>query len=186
MSPVSPFVYAAEHWFQFMPAAKLHVLRSLTMRNRYSLSYDHLSSLCDEKGDTEKAKRPWDFLPSGHKIGKPEPVFKEMKDEDVEFFRQKFAGSQSDRIEKVEAEAKIAEKLKSTKISEGNAKKQKVKSIGAAKPKPSEAEISVSRLDIRVGLIKKVQKHPDADIRVGFGVKIKLHMLINRYSVSQW
>ncbi|ONK66921.1 uncharacterized protein A4U43_C06F13490 [Asparagus officinalis] len=110
-----------------MPAAKLHVLRSLAMRNIYS----------------------W-------------------KDEDVEFFRQKFAGSQSDRIEKVEAEAKIAEKLKSTKISEGNAKKQKVKSIGAAKPKPSEAEISVSRLDIRVGLIKKVQKHPDADIRLPY------------------
>ncbi|XP_020266926.1 probable methionine--tRNA ligase [Asparagus officinalis] len=141
----------------FMPSFAVEVLRQL------SLSADAHISLCDEKGDTEKAKRPWDFLPSGHKIGKPEPVFKEMKDEDVEFFRQKFAGSQSDRIEKAEAEAKIAEKLKSTKISEGNAKKQKVKSIGAAKPKPSEAEISVSRLDIRVGLIKKVQKHPDAD-----------------------
>ena len=37
------------------------------------------------------------------------------------------------------------------------------KPAAEAKPKTTEAEISVSRLDIRVGLIKKVQKHPDAD-----------------------
>lgn len=43
------------------------------------------------------------------------------------------------------------------------AKKQKAKSGSTTKPKATESEISVSRLDIRVGLIKKVQKHPDAD-----------------------
>lgn len=43
------------------------------------------------------------------------------------------------------------------------AKKQKAKSRGTTKPKDTDMEISVSRLDIRVGLIKKVQKHPDAD-----------------------
>ena len=41
-----------------------------------------------------------------------------QKDEDVEFFREKFAGSQADRIVKAEAEAKkIAEQLKKTKVS---------------------------------------------------------------------
>lgn len=40
-----------------------------------------------------------------------------QKDEEVEFFRKKFAGSQADRLAKAEAEAKnIAEKLKETKI----------------------------------------------------------------------
>ena len=41
-----------------------------------------------------------------------------QKDEEVELFREKFAGSQADRIVRAEAEAeKIAEKLKKTKVS---------------------------------------------------------------------
>lgn len=34
--------------------------------------------LSDEKGDIERARRPWEFLPAGHKIGTPEPLFKEL------------------------------------------------------------------------------------------------------------
>lgn len=45
----------------------------------------------------------------------------------------------------------------------GNAKKQQNKPSGNTKAKTAETEISVSKLDVRVGLIKKVQKHPDAD-----------------------
>ncbi|KAG6513541.1 hypothetical protein ZIOFF_023873 [Zingiber officinale] len=45
----------------------------------------------------------------------------------------------------------------------GNSKKQHNKPSGSTKTKSAETEIPVSRLDIRVGLIKKVQKHPDAD-----------------------
>lgn len=41
-----------------------------------------------------------------------------QKDEDVGFFREKFAGSQADRAVQAEAEAKrLAEHLKKTKIS---------------------------------------------------------------------
>jgi len=36
------------------------------------------ASLCDEKGDMDRAKRPWEILPAGHKIGTPEPLFKEL------------------------------------------------------------------------------------------------------------
>ncbi|KAF5798349.1 putative methionine--tRNA ligase [Helianthus annuus] len=44
------------------------------------------------------------------------PLFKELKDEEVEFFRAKFAGSQADRAIKAEAEAnKIAEQMKNSK-----------------------------------------------------------------------
>lgn len=34
--------------------------------------------LCDEKGDIERAKRPWEIVPAGHRIGTPEPLFKEL------------------------------------------------------------------------------------------------------------
>ncbi|KAL6977678.1 methionine--tRNA ligase [Sarracenia purpurea var. burkii] len=41
-----------------------------------------------------------------------------QKDEEVEIFRQKFAGSQADRVLKAEAEAKeLVEKLKETEVS---------------------------------------------------------------------
>lgn len=41
-----------------------------------------------------------------------------QKDEEVEFFRNKFAGSQADRIIRAQAEAaKIADQLKKTKVS---------------------------------------------------------------------
>ncbi|KAA8548386.1 hypothetical protein F0562_000070 [Nyssa sinensis] len=144
----------------FMPSFSLEVLKQLNLPPETQVS------LSDEKGDIGKASRPWEFLRAGHKIGMPEPLFKELKDEEMEFFREKFAGSQADRIVKAEAEAKkIAEQLKQTKVSDGSSKKQRpAKSAAVAKPKASvEAEVSISRLDIRVGLITKAQKHPDAD-----------------------
>ncbi|CAL9096117.1 unnamed protein product [Musa acuminata var. zebrina] len=142
----------------FMPSFSIEVLRQLNLSPKTSLSF------CNEKGETDDKKKPWNFLPSGHRISKPEPLFKELKDEDVEDFRMRFAGSQADRKVKAEADAKkIAEQLKSTNITEANAKKQQCKPEGSPKAKPTETEIPITKLDIRVGLIKKVQKHPDAD-----------------------
>ncbi|KAJ6290053.1 hypothetical protein OIU78_025882 [Salix suchowensis] len=162
----------------FMPSFSVEVFKQLNLPLEQA-------SLCDEKGDMDRAKRPWDILPAGHKIGTPEPLFKDLKDEEVEDYRRRFAGSQADRLEREEAEkaAKLAEQLKkkasglSIKIG-GNAKlvlnglisvvggrkQQAKKPASEAKSKGSvEPEISITRLDIRVGLIKKVQKHPDAD-----------------------
>lgn len=90
-----------------------------------------------------------------------------QKDEEVEFYREKFAGSQADRNLKAEAEAKkITDQLNKAKISDANKKKERATKPSVAKSKGSasvEAEISISRLDIRVGLITRAQKHPDAD-----------------------
>lgn len=35
-------------------------------------------SLCDEKGDVDRASRPWEIIPAGHKIGDPKPLFEEL------------------------------------------------------------------------------------------------------------
>ncbi|XP_022874192.1 probable methionine--tRNA ligase [Olea europaea var. sylvestris] len=146
----------------FMPSFSLEVLKQLDLPPETQIS------LSDEKGDIERAKKPWEIIPAGHKIGTPAPLFRVLEDKEVEFFREKFAGSQADRIVKAEAEAKkLTEKLKGTKVSDGNtSKKDRPKKSAEAKPNVSasvEAEISISRLDIRVGLITKAQKHPDAD-----------------------
>ncbi|KAL7098311.1 hypothetical protein ACP275_09G008800 [Erythranthe tilingii] len=146
----------------FMPSFSLEVLKQL------NLPVETQFSLSDEKGEVERAKRPWEILPAGHKIGTPVPLFRELKDEEVEFYREKFAGSQADRKVKADAAAKkLTDKLKEVEISDGKkAKKEKAKKSAETKTKvsaPAEAEISISRLDIRVGLITKAQKHPDAD-----------------------
>eukprot|EP01018_Ginkgo_biloba_P028836 Gb_31125 [translate_table: standard] len=146
----------------FMPSFSYKVLGQL------NLPHETLS-LCDENGDIERAKRPWDIVPAGHKIGKPEPLFSEMKDEEVNYYRQKFSGSQADRIEQANAEAaKIAEQINRTSIADGPTKKgvQSKKSETKGKNNTSavkDAVVSIARIDIRVGLITKVQKHPDAD-----------------------
>ncbi|XP_031379434.1 methionine--tRNA ligase, cytoplasmic [Punica granatum] len=151
----------------FMPSFSFEVFKQI------NLSPTGIS-LGDEAGDVDRAKRPWEIIPAGHKIGKPEPLFKELKDEEVEFLRKKYAGSQADRINRAEAEArkvaeaeaqKVAEQLKTTKVSDSKGKKQQpARSASQAKAKATpDAEISISRVNIRIGLIKKVKKHPDAD-----------------------
>ncbi|GER41039.1 methionine--tRNA ligase [Striga asiatica] len=144
----------------FMPSFSAEVLKQL------NLPLDQIS-LSEQDGVVEKSKRPWEFLLAGHKIGTPAPLFKELKDEEVEFYREKFAGSQADRIVKAEAEAKkVTEKLKEAKISDGKIGKDRPKKSSVAQAKvspPADAEVSISRLDIRVAVITKARKHPDAD-----------------------
>ncbi|XP_057456803.1 probable methionine--tRNA ligase [Lotus japonicus] len=142
----------------FIPSFTVEVFKQL------NLSTDMHLSLCDDKGDIDRVRRPWDLISVGHKIGTPKPLFRELKDEEVELYRNKFAGSQADRIIRAEAE-NVAEQLRNTNVSDGNGKKKSsAKSSNVTKNKAAaEQEITISRLDIRVGLIKKAEKHPDAD-----------------------
>ncbi|CAH9144022.1 unnamed protein product [Cuscuta epithymum] len=146
----------------FMPSFSREVCKQLNLP-------ETMLSLAAENGVIERAKKPWNILPAGHKIGTPTPLFKELKDEEVEFYREKFAGSQADRTLKLEEEEKrITEQLNKAKISDEKTKKVRSTKSAEAKSKATsaasgEVEVSIGRLDIRVGLIKKAQKHPDAD-----------------------
>ncbi|CAA7027942.1 unnamed protein product [Microthlaspi erraticum] len=137
----------------FMPSFSREVFKQLDLPPQFSLS--------DERGEVLLTSRPWEILPPSHKIGSPKPLFNELKDEEVQQYREKFAGSQADRRARdVEA---AADKLKKTKLSD--AKKQKAaKGAGASKAQPAaEREVTMARLDIRVGKILKAEKHPKAD-----------------------
>ncbi|KAM7258067.1 hypothetical protein ACFE04_013808 [Oxalis oulophora] len=74
----------------FMPSFSIEVFKQLNLpESRFSLS--------DENGDIDRARRPWEILPSGHKIGIPGRLFKELKDDEVEAYRSDYSGSQAER-----------------------------------------------------------------------------------------
>ncbi|KAB2067292.1 hypothetical protein ERO13_A09G206100v2 [Gossypium hirsutum] len=142
----------------FIPSFSVEVFKQLNLPPQAQIS------LCDEKGDIDRASRPWEIIPAGHKIGDPKPLFEELKTERVEELRQQYAGSQADRRARAEADAaKTAEQLKKTKISDSKKEKAKKSSANSKEKPTAEPEISITRLDIRVGKIIKAQKHPDAD-----------------------
>ncbi|KAH7431189.1 hypothetical protein KP509_08G035400 [Ceratopteris richardii] len=148
----------------FMPAFSRKVLEQLNL----PLS---ALSLCTEGGDLIKADKLYDFVPSGHRIGVPVPLFFELKDSDVEEYRERFAGSQTDRADRAaaaSAAAGLSKKIKQTNISDVNGEKSAKGSAPAVKRKmdgkdAKDGPVDISRLDIRVGKIIKAQKHPAAD-----------------------
>ncbi|KAM0924773.1 hypothetical protein ACQ4PT_004700 [Festuca glaucescens] len=75
----------------FMPSFSKDVLQQL------NLCLEEHISFSDERGDSNKAKTPWDLIPSNHRIGKPVPLFKALDDDAVDSFRETFAGSQAER-----------------------------------------------------------------------------------------
>ncbi|KAI3889728.1 hypothetical protein MKX03_007750 [Papaver bracteatum] len=119
----------------FMPSISVEVVKQLNLPSEIPLL------LSDENGDIDRARRPWEIVPSGHKIGTPKPLFKELKDEEVKFFKEKFAGSQADRKVKADEadERKMADQLRKMKLSD--AKKQKAQK-SAGKGKSGETTIS--------------------------------------------
>ncbi|CAF2269565.1 unnamed protein product [Brassica napus] len=135
----------------FMPSFSREVFKQLSLPLHFSLSDEGIAS------------RLWEMLPPGHRIGTPQPLFKELKDEEVQQYKDKFAGNQADRRARDVEAANMAEQLKKTKLSD--AKKQKAsKGAGTSKPQPAATlEITMARLDIRVGKILKAEKHPNAD-----------------------
>ncbi|MCO5580923.1 hypothetical protein L7F22_034796 [Adiantum nelumboides] len=128
-------------------------------------------SLCEEAGDLKKIQLLYDLVPSGHQIARPEPLFFELKDSDVDEYRERFAGSQADRADRAAvaaAAANLSMKVKQATISDANGMKLGKSSTSNAKKKSDakdskEAPVDITRLDIRVGKILTAQKHPDAD-----------------------
>ncbi|KAJ0959792.1 hypothetical protein J5N97_000520 [Dioscorea zingiberensis] len=69
----------------YMPSFSARVLEQL------NLPPESIKSLCD----VNKAKRPWEIVPDGHKIGEPKTLFTTLNGEEVESLRKKFSGSQA-------------------------------------------------------------------------------------------
>ncbi|CAI5458883.1 unnamed protein product [Closterium sp. Yama58-4] len=212
----------------FMPSFSEKVLAQLNLP---------ASSLSLTDAAAAAAFQPWGVVAAGHAIGPVEPIFREMKDDEVDAFRNRFAGSQADRTAAAAAAAAAAgggaggskagaaaaagggggkgkgkggsggaadgvakqkgegkekgekgdgaadgaadkkekkgkgekgEKAEKGEKGEKAEKGEKGKSGGGkagggAAAAAESAPVDVSRLDLRVGRIVKVDKHPDAD-----------------------
>ncbi|XP_010513503.1 PREDICTED: methionine--tRNA ligase, cytoplasmic-like [Camelina sativa] len=74
----------------FMPSVSREVFKQLNLPPQFSLS--------DEKGEVLQASRLWEILPPSHRIGTPQTLFKKLEEEEMNHYREKFAGSQADRL----------------------------------------------------------------------------------------
>lgn len=113
------------------------------------------------------------LIPAGHKIGQPAPLITDIKDEVIEGLRERFGGNQAADAERAAAAAAggaSSSKKSSSSAAAGGGKgaaaagsKGGSKGGGGKKAAEPEGPVDISRLDLRVGLIRKAWKHPDAD-----------------------
>eukprot|EP00850_Spirogloea_muscicola_P020362 SM000213S06827 [mRNA] locus=s213:191328:197704:- [translate_table: standard] len=139
----------------FMPSVSYKILLQLVLP---------MSSLSLSDFDVERASRPWEIVPLGHVIGKSSVLFTALSKDEVEALRDRFKGGQADRLADEAKTAAAALKTKGAtadKKEAPDAKKKSSTSSGGVKK--DEGPVDISRLDLRVGQIKSVQKHPDAD-----------------------
>lgn len=156
----------------YMPSFTLNLLKQMGMTE------SDVECLDDDL--VERAKRLVDLVPAGHRIGKdePKPLFRKITDAEVEDFRGRFAGSQDERKDAAGASAAASgANSGSNKKENGKPDEQKKKDgkkekatksgnksgTGGEKEKASGAAIDISRIDLRVGHIRKAWKHPDAE-----------------------
>lgn len=57
-----------------------------------NLPHPEQVSLSDEKGDLDRATRPWELVPAGHRIGEPKPLFEELVGCVLSLSVERFAG----------------------------------------------------------------------------------------------
>lgn len=156
----------------FMPSFTAKVLEQLALSTGPALTDDLVQRAADIAN----------LVPKGHPIStaEPTPLFRKITDAEVEEFRAKYAGSQAERSAAAAASGPPAAKGKGKEAkanggaaappaAKGEKKKgdEKKKADGAKedgkKPAAADAPIDISRIDLRVGLIRKAWRHPDAE-----------------------
>ena len=108
--------------------------------------------------------------PNGHPIKRPTPVFSAISEEQVALFRSKFGGVNEAAVAGAATGADattavVSSVTTTTTTTTTTTVEKKVKS--AAKPKEVKVDLSnlppFARVDLRVGIIRKVWPHPEAD-----------------------
>ncbi|KAG2489494.1 hypothetical protein HYH03_011947 [Edaphochlamys debaryana] len=149
----------------YMPSLAAKILAQL------NLPYDASVALTDDL--IAGAARPHTLVAPGHVIGTPGPLIGIIPDEKVDELRARFGGNQAADEAAAAASgpggkpgaAAAGAKGGAAKAAaaKGGAAADKGKGAGEKKAPAEEGPLDVSRLDVRVGVIKKAWKHPDAE-----------------------
>lgn len=100
-------------------------------------------------------------FPAGHQLNAAQPIFRALSSDEMDAFRAKFGSAAS--ASAASDESKTAEGGKKKGGKKKGGKKKGGGGGGKKKGPPAGAPSDVSRIDLRVGQIKRVWNHPDAD-----------------------
>jgi methionyl-tRNA synthetase len=109
------------------------------------------------------AAKPQTLVPGGHQIGKPAPLITEIRDDVIDGLRARFGGNQAEDAAAAAAAAAGGAKGGPGKKGQAAAAAAAAGKGGGKKQAAPEGPVDISRIDIRVGLITKAWRHPDAD-----------------------
>jgi methionyl-tRNA synthetase len=141
----------------FMPTMADSILRQLALPASAGRLTDGLVAACSE---------PHLLLPAGHRIGETAPLVREIREEEVAALKERFGGDQ-----KADAEAAAAaaggEAGAAAGGKKGGGKKGAAAGAAAAGAATGDDDptrpVDFSRLDVRVGVVRKAWRHPGAD-----------------------
>lgn len=100
--------------YPFMPQTSNSIRRQLNLNELNDL-IANLSLTSTLKKFPQLPEKMACFLNSGHKIGKPEPLFKRLKDDEIKLLREKFGGKKEDKPQDDKKDNKKKDKKKQTK-----------------------------------------------------------------------
>lgn len=126
------------------------------------------------------ARNPAALLSAGHQLSEiePKPLFRKIQDEEVASLRVRYSGCQGDRVEGADGtvnkqQQSVPPVAAATGMKKDNgavvkevvkeAKKPNAAAAAAGKDKDKDRAVDLSRVDLRVGVITKAWRHPDAE-----------------------
>lgn len=104
--------------------------------------YDSENLKSDEYSHPIFFEKFYNFVPEGHQIGKPEPLFKRIMEADVKIWKEKFGGVQEKKPEDAKKDKKGGKKgEKKEKVSKEKKTDAKKEAINDAQPNQTENQI---------------------------------------------
>ena len=150
----------------YMPTMADSILRQLALPASAGRLTDALIAASAE---------PHLLVPAGHAIGEPAPLVREIREEEVAALKERFGGDQRADAEAAAAAAAAGGGGEAAAGGKKGGKKAAAPAPGGGDDDPSRP-VDFSRLDVRVGVIKRAWRHPGADalyveeVDVGDGV----------------
>jgi len=132
---------------------------SLTRKILAQMDLDEEEFTRLDAGFVERTRDLAACVPQGHVIGDPSPLFKAIPADTVAELRARYGGNQAENA----AAAAAAGDKGADKRKGGADKKGADKKAAPKKKEDPNRPVDFSRVDVRVGQITKVWKHPDAE-----------------------